>query len=335
MATPHSAIRPSPNPEYQRSESIGLVLIPGFSMMTFASFIEPLRQVNRIIGREVYRWSFLACGSDAVPASSGAEILVDHSIEDAPSFDYVFVCAGLDVERTTDERLISWLQKISKTAARLGAFSTATFVLARAGVLKNHKCTVHWESLIALREQHPELRVSAKLFEIDRDRITCAGATACIDLMLHLIEQRFGHDVAAAVAAQYNFSSVRQSHDEQHMPSGILGEFRHPKVVAALAVMENHVDDPLQLSELADYVGLSKRQLQRLFTQHIGHSVIEHYRRVRLQRARQLLIQTNLQVRDVAIACGYRSMSHFSRDYRRRFNRTPLAERTAQPNNRR
>ncbi|MEM7208936.1 MAG: GlxA family transcriptional regulator [Pseudomonadota bacterium] len=313
--------------ERDEAETFGLILIPGFSMMSFASFIEPLRQANRVTGRSVYRWRFVSEDGNPVQSSAGARIEVDQGLAEPANFDAVFVCAGVGIQRFDDRRIVAWLQRLSTTRTRIGALSTATFILARAGLLDDSKCTVHWESLSALREQFPALRVTANLFEIDGGRITCAGATACIDLMLHLIEERLGGDVVASVSEQYNLSRVRARMDEQRMPEGFLQQFRHPRVVSAVTLMENTMDEPLSLDQLASRIEISKRQLARLFDIHIGRSVIRHYRFLRLRRAQQLLIQTTLSVRDVSTACGFQSLSHFARDYRRQFGHAPLQER--------
>ena len=146
--------------------------------------------------------------------------------------------------------------------------------------------------------------------------------------MLHLVGERFGYAMVTAVSEQYNLSLIRRAIDEQRMPSGVLGQFNHPKILAALSLMEANIDTPLSLAQIAGGVGLSKRQLERLFTRHVGSPVIRHYRYLRLRRANQLLTQTSLLVRDVAIACGYLSMSQFSRDYRDQFGHSPVTERT-------
>ena len=310
-------------------EHFGLLLIPGFSLMTFASFVEPLRQVNRLMGRIVYRWSLLSADGEAVTSSSGAQVMVESDLQKWPEIDYVFVCTGLGVENFNGEHTHAWLRRMSKRGVKIGALSTATFVLAHAGMLNGYKCTIHWESLIALQEQFPGLQVTTNLYEIDRNRISCAGATACIDLMLHLIGERFGYALVTAVSEQYNLSLIRRSIDDQRVPFNILGQFNHPKIVEAIAVMESNIDEPLLLGEIARAVDLSKRQLERLFVRHIGTSVIRHYRFLRLRRANQLLTQTNLLVRDVAIACGYLSMSHFSKDYRKLFGNSPVKERSS------
>ena len=332
-SSPHSIYRriatpATDDPKLQRVESFGLLLVPGFSLMTFASFIEPLRQVNRLSGRDVYRWRLLSTDGDEVNASSGARVMVDSDLATVPPLDYVFVCSGVEVERFDSEKVRAGLNRLSRRGTKIGALSTAAFILARAGLLDGHKCTVHWESLVALREEFPALRVSSNLYEIDRNRITCAGATACVDLMLHLVGERFGYAMVTAVSEQYNLSLIRRSIDEQRMPPGVLGQFSHPKILAALTLMEGNIDEPLELGEIARGVGLSKRQLERLFARHVGNPVIRHYRFLRLRRANQLLTQTNLLVREVAISCGFLSMSQFSRDYRAQFGRSPVKERT-------
>ena len=318
----------APRPTADRAERFALLLIPGFSLMTFASFLEPLRQANRLLGRTRYEWRILSVDGSPVTASSGTQIMVDGDLASTKSADYAFVCAGVQIGAFDDERAYSWLRKLLRHGATIGAVSTATFVLARAGLLNGYRSTIHWESHASFREQYPELELTTNLFEIDGCRITCAGATACIDLMLHLIGGRFGHSLAAAISEQYNLSQIRRAIDDQRMPINVRLRSSHPKLLAAIGLMEGNIEAPLDLEAMAANVDLSKRQLERLFNQHIGTSVMRHYRFLRLRRANVLLTQTSLPVAQVALACGYQSLSHFAKDYRRQFGHTPVKERS-------
>ncbi len=323
---PTAAYRP-PSPD-GRTEKFSLLLIPGFSLMTFASFLEPLRQVNRLLGRSLYEWRLLSVDGAPVAASSGSQIVVDAALSAAGSSDYAYVCAGIQVGKFDDERAYAWLRKQARHGAKVGAISTATFILARAGLLDGYRSTIHWESLASFREQYPALETSTNLFEIDRNRITCAGATACIDLMLHLIGTRLGHALAGAVSQQFNLSQIRRAIDDQRMPTSVRLRSSHPKLLAAIGLMEANIETPFDLAALAMEVGLSKRQLERLFNGHIGTSVMRHYRFLRLRRANLLLTQTDLPISEIAVACGYQSPSHFGKDYRRQFGYTPVKERS-------
>lgn len=321
-------ISPRPGSRDRGIETFGLLLLPGFSLMTFASFVEPLRQVNRLLGRTCYRWRLLTVDGTPAVASSGTKLVVDGSIDDPEAYDFLFLCAGLQLDKFADPKTFAWLRKLARHGTTVGAVSTATLVLARAGLLDGYKSTIHWESLIGFQEEFPQLDCTTSLFEIDRNRITCAGATACMDLMLHLIGKRFGHALAAAVPDQFNHPPVRSEVDDQRLPINIRLGAGHPKLLAAVGLMESNIEAPLGLDAIASHVRLSKRQLSRLFHRHIGSSAMRHYRYLRLRRASVLLSQTNLSVAEITLACGYQSSSHFAKDYRRQFGRTPVQERS-------
>jgi AraC family transcriptional regulator, glycine betaine-responsive activator len=309
------------------TKTFHLLLLPGFSMMTFSSFTEPLRQANRLLGRHAYDCTLVSIDGEPVAASSGARLMVDHDLTITNLPDYAFVCAGVGVRSFEIEKFSGWLRKLLRHGANIGAISTAPFALAKLGLLDGYKCTIHWESLVSFREEFPELTVTTNLFEIDRDRITCAGATACIDLMLHMISAQFGHAMAASVSEQYNLSQIRSAKDDQHLPPDVRLGSSNPKLLAALVLMDANIETPLNLSEISVNVDLSHRQLERLFHRHVGSSIMKHYQYLRLKRANLLLRQTSLPVSEVALACGYQSWSHFTKHYARQFGHPPVKER--------
>jgi transcriptional regulator GlxA family with amidase domain len=309
------------------TQVFGLFLAPGFSWMTFAAFIEPMRQVNRLTGQLAYDWRLFSIDGAPVEASSGSQIIVDAGLQSDVELDFIFVCTGVGVQVPDDQGLKQWLRAMVRRGVTIGSLSTGTFLLARAGLLEGYRSTIHWESSQSLKEEFPYLEVTTNLFEIDRDRITCSGATASIDLMLHLISTRFGHDIAAAVSDQFNHGQIRHSFNQQRMTTDARLRSNNPRLIAAIRLMEANIETPFQLGRLADEVGLSKRQLERLFVQRLGTSVIRYYRLLRLYRANILLIQTQLSVVEIGLACGFRSASQFSRDYRELFGYTPAKER--------
>ncbi len=309
------------------TETIGLLLLPGFSLMTFASAVEPLRQANHLSGEALYDWRLLSLDGGPVSASSGAQIAVDASVYRRVKLARLLVCAGIGADEVDDDKLFARLRRLDRSGVKVGAIGTATYVLARADLLAGHRCTIHWESLAAFQDAFPDIDVRAKLYEIDRGRITCAGATACLDLMLHLIELRLGQELAGAVAQQFNLAHIRFADHEPLMPAPGRPSRFHPKLPAALSLMEAHLEVPLTLDQLAAAVGLSKRQLERVFRRHLGASVMQHYRMSRLRRARRLILQSSLSIAEIAAASGFVSPSGFARRYRQAFGRNPSDER--------
>ena len=308
-------------------QKIGFVVVPRFSMIGLMSAIETLRLANRLAGRTLYRWPLLTITGQPIAASNGFQLTPDGDLEAGNDLQTVAVCAGIDAHKVTDKTLINWLRKLDRKGVDLGAIGTGSYILARAGLLEGYNCTIHWEALAAFAEDFPELEVTTELFEIDRQRFTCAGGTAGIDMMLNMIAIQHGHELAARVADQFMHERIRDRHDHQRISLPARLGVRHPKLLSVIDLMEKHLEDPLSRADLARTSGLSTRQLERLFRKYLGRSPARYYLELRLNKARLLLLQTNMSVIDVALACGFVSASHFSKCYRDFFGRTPRKER--------
>lgn len=306
---------------------IGFMLVPQFSMIAFTSAIEPLRLANRAAGDELYRWRLFSADGAAVAASNGIRIEVDGNVGDARDLDLAFVCAGVDVQAANHRATMAALRRLASFGAGLGALCTGTYVLAKAGLLDGYRSTVHWENLLALQAEFPHLAIGQDLFEIDRNRFTCAGGTAAADLMLSLIMRDHGQAIASEVTEQLIHHRIREAGERQRMDLRTRLGVAHPKLLQVVALMEATIEAPLSAQELAGSVDLSTRQLERLFCQHLGHPPTRHYLRIRLDRARQLLRQTSQPVLSVALACGFTSASHFSKSYADHFGHAPSRER--------
>jgi transcriptional regulator GlxA family with amidase domain len=309
-------------------ERIVFVLIPNFSMIALSGVMEPLRLANRISGKTLYEWEMAGRDLDPVVSSSGLPIGVTRSVADygqAPP--NVILCAGIDAHIYKDNAVFGWLRRWAREGSHIGALCTGTHVLAHAGLLKGYRCTIHWENLDSFTEEYPDLDVRAELFEIDRDRFTCAGGVAGLDMMLQEIAARHGQELASAVAEQFMHERVREGHDDQRLPLQARLRISHPKLIRAISEMERHTEEALTRDEIADRVGLSRRQLERLFRRYLNTSPARYYLRLRLNRAKTLLTQTTMPVTEVAFASGFTSASHFSKCYRDMFGRTPRAER--------
>jgi transcriptional regulator GlxA family with amidase domain len=213
----------------------------------------------------------------------------------------------------------------------IGALCTGSYILARAGLLNGYRCTIHWENLPSFVEDFPEIEVTSELFEIDRNRLTCAGGTAAIDMMLNIIAMQHGHELAASVADQFMHERIRDRHDRQRMSLQVRLGVRHPKLLTVIKAMEQNLEEPLSRGALASNARLSTRQLERLFRRYLRRSPARYYLELRLNKARLLLLQTNMSVIDVALACGFVSASHFSKCYRDFFGHTPRKERGLPP----
>lgn len=313
----------------ETAQQYAFFLHPHFSMLAFTSAVEPLRAANRLSGRKLYSWLIISRDGKPVAASNGIEVVPHAGIDDVGQLSNVIVVAGLNAHLHADKRLFAWLRKLERQGCRMGALSTGSYTLARAGLLDGYRATIHWENLDGFREDFPELEVTSELFEIDGNRFTCSGGTAALDLMLSLIALEHGRDLATQVAEQFIHERIREAHDQQRMSlRGRLG-ISHPKLLKVIEMMEQNLEEPLPRSALARANGLSTRQLERLFRKYLNRTPTRYYLELRLHRARALLSQTSLSVLDVALACGFVSASHFSKCYREFFAKTPREERLA------
>ena len=310
------------------TEHFGFLQVPNYSMIAFSSAIEPLRMANRDAGKELYRWSIYTIDGLPEKASNGLEITPDGSIEDATDISILFVCGGADIADTWSRPLQFALRRIAKrNNVKLGALCTGSYLLARAGLLDGYKCTIHWENIASLREEFPAVQVSDDLFLFDRDRITCAGGQASMDMMLQLINDRHGNKLVTHISEQFMCERIRSSDDRQRIPLHLALGSNQPKLTEAVTLMEANIEEPISLDELSSYVGISRRQLERLFQKHLNCVPTRYYLNLRLNRARLLLLQTSKSIVDIALACGFISAPHFSKCYRDLFGLPPRDER--------
>ena len=307
--------------------AVAFLLVPSFSMIAFSSAVEPLRLANRIEGHEAFSWRVLSADGRPVSASNGVEVAVHGSFADLGGATAAIVCSGVDVQTFDHRELAARLRTLASRGVPVGAVCTGTYVLARAGLLDDHRCTIHWENQDSLREQFPEIDVTEELFEIDRTRFTCAGGTAAIDMMLALIARQLGQEVASGVTDQLIHHRMRDGDERQRMELRSRLGVAHPKLISVVGEMERCIEQPLSCVDLAEGAGLSTRQLERLFRKYIGQVPTRYYLGLRLARARQLLLQTSMPILSIGLACGFVSASHFSKCYSEHFDRTPSQER--------
>ncbi len=308
-------------------QRFSFVLVPNFSMIAFAAAIEPLRLANRSAEQEFYAWRLVSLDGAPVQASNGLEFSADCALDQVDATSVIVVCGGVDVHLFRNRALMSWLRRQGRTGLDIGALCTGSHILAEAGLLVGYRCTVHWENLAAFSENFPDIEVSTQLYEVDRNRFTCAGGTAAADMMLYLIATQHGQDLANEVAEQLMHERIRSHDERQRMSVANRIGARHPKLAAIISTMQANLEEPLTRNYLAEEADLSTRQLERLFRRYLNRSPARYYLELRLQRARQLLLQTNMSIMNVALACGFVSASHFTKCYRAYFGRTPYRER--------
>nr|WP_249138890.1 GlxA family transcriptional regulator [Actibacterium sp. MT2.3-13A] len=299
-------------------------------MLSFACAIEPLRIANRMAGKTLYSWKLAGEGGDFVSCSNGTAFKLDMDLDEVNREDVVLVCGGLEVQKATTRRILNWLRREARRGVAIGGLCTAAYTLARAGLLDGRRATIHWENHDSFAEEFEEVELTKSVFVTDGNRFTTAGGTASIDLVLKMIADDHGEDLANAVADQLIYSSIRTDQDTQRLSIPTRIGVRHPKLSQVIQMMEHNIEEPISPALLAKEVGMSTRQLERLFRRYLNRSPKRYYMELRLQKARNLLMQTDMSVINVALACGFASPSHFSKCYRAHYNTTPYRERGSQ-----
>ncbi|WP_083626751.1 GlxA family transcriptional regulator [Rhodovulum sp. ES.010] len=296
-------------------------------MLSFACAIEPFRIANRMSGKTLYRWRLAGEGGEWATCSNGTRVALDMDLGELGRDETVLVCGGVGVQSATTKRLVGWLRREARKGRNVAGLCTAAHALARAGLLDGKRATIHWENQDSFSEDFPEIELTKSVFVIDGNRMTTAGGTSSIDLALTMIAETHGEDLANAVADQLIYSSIRTDQDTQRLSIPTRIGVRHPKLSQVIQVMEKNLEDPISPAILARDVGMSTRQLERLFRRYLNRSPKRYYMELRLSKARNLLMQTDMSVINVALACGFASPSHFSKCYRAHYNTTPYRER--------
>ncbi|EGD59444.1 AraC family transcriptional regulator [Novosphingobium nitrogenifigens DSM 19370] len=307
--------------------SLGFLLIEDFAMLPYASLIEPFRAANTLSGTDYYAWQHYSVDGGPVRASNGLEIAVDGRLDRNAAPDILFVCAGGNPSAFRDSATFAQLRRIAAGGTTIAGISGGPYILARAGLLAGRHCTIHWEHETAFREAFPDLEVEGGLYVRDGNRITCAGGIAGLDLAVELIGEAHGPALAAQVGEWHIRTQPRHGGGSQRPSLAARYRVTHPGIVSSLAAMEANIAEPLNHEDLAAHAGLSVRQLERLFAAHLGRSIGQEYLRLRLEAALRLLRETDLSRIEVAMACGFADVSHFSRRFRAWFGTSPMQAR--------
>ena len=300
------------------ARTIGFVLIPDFPLMSYAAAIEPLRAANILSGTELYRWWHASPDGSPVSASNGVAVLPDVETGDQTQAAHrVFVCAGGNPSGFVDRRLFAWLRRFALRGIEIGGVSGGPYLLARAGLLDERRCTLHWEHIAAFQESFPKANVRRSLFEVDHGRITCSGGIAALDMMLSLIAGDHGFALAASVGDWFLHKQIRDGLSPQRMTLPVRLGIRDPRVLAVLAAIEDNLEIPLSRQALAALAGVSERQLERLIRQSLETTLHRHYLRARLDQAQRLERETTLPLVEIATATGFTSAAELRRARRR------------------
>ena len=325
MLNDNSVIRLNANVKSPRR--FVFVLMENFTLLSFSSALDALRIANRMSGKTLYEWTFIGENEGVVSCSAGTQFKLDNSLIELHRDDTVLLCGGTSIQEATTKKLIGWLRREARRGLTIGGLCTAAYPMAKAGLLDEKKATIHWENQDSFAEEFLEVELTKTVFVCDGNRYTTAGGTSSIDLLLKIIADEHGEELANAVADQMIYSSIRTDQDTQRLSVPTRIGVRHPKLSKVIQMMEINIEEPISPSILAKDVGMSTRQLERLFRRYLDRSPKRYYMELRLQKARNLLMQTDMSVINVALACGFASPSHFSKCYRAHYDTTPYRER--------
>ena len=315
----------------QRSQKVALLIVPGFSMIGFSATFEPLHVANRLSGSQLYDVSIVTTNGEAPCTSSGITVPVDYSIDQSHArYDLIIVCAGFfDRNTANSQQLLNWLRKHASLGCTMGAISTGAEILANAGLLEDCRCTIHWENEESFTENHPKAILTGGIYEMSNNRITAAGGIAALDMMLSWIARTNDEYLVTAIAEQFIHSPSLNPGEMQRKAEIQLAQRRSPKLAKAIELMMVNLESPLTSEQISNRIGLSRRQLERLFAAHRHKSLHRYYLELRLNQARYLIFQTGMSLLHISIAVGFSSQSHFSRRYKDYFHATPSQDRHA------
>ena len=313
-------------------QRFGFLLIPGFSMLSLAAAVEPLRMANAQAEEELYQWDFLSWDNTSVNASNNIVTAPTIDVDQVKILDVLLVVAGINVATYGDDVFFAWLRQASRQVDLLGSTSTGALLLAKAKLLRHKTCTIHWEYVDSFREQFPDVWMSGELYEFDGNLFTCSGGSAGLDMMLQIIADQHGYELALLVAEQYMHPHIRPPHQDQRMRLQSRLNINNPRLIKALDIMRQNLEAPLTCQELADASNMSARQMERLFKQYLHQSPGQYYLHLRLEKTQQLLRQSSLSVLQVATACGFSSTSYLARCYQKKYACSPRQERARNSN---
>lgn len=306
-----------------QTQHFSFLLIEEFSHLAFSCAVEPLRIANLVSGAELYDWSFLSENGETATCSNGTVTLVNGGISEIPKCDRLFVLSGINMRNYASRSLLAALRRERARGTSIGALCSGAWLLAEAGFLNGYQAAIHWEYHDSFMEAFPEVNLVRSVFVAEGKHITASGGTATADLILHLIEQDHGADLAIAVADQMVYNAVRNATAEQRVSLQSRNGMRNAHLAKAIQIMQERIESPVSPSEIAENLGISTRQLERLFGKYLNASPKRYFMEMRLDRARNLLLQSEASVTEVAIACGFENPGHFSRVYRANFGITP------------
>lgn len=311
-----------------RTTDFVFLLIEEFSHLAFSCALEPLRIANLVADSEYYRWQLASADGRTATCSNRAVTLVDRGLTPTGRDEKLILVSGINVQNHVTPDLLRYLRAERVRGTSIGAICSGAFVLAEAGFLEERKAAVHWEYHDVFAERFPSVRLTKSVFVADEKFVTASGGAAVADLMLHMIARDHGRDLASAVADQMVYNAVREGSATQKVSIRSRYGLRNSRLGEAIRIIEENIEMPLTSPEIADRLGISTRQLERMFERYMNTSPKRYIMDLRLHRARNLIVQSDQAITEIAMACGFTSTSHFSKVYRDHFGNTPVSQRS-------
>ena len=304
-----------------------VLLLPPLSLSTLGALVDPLTEANRLGGQRYYDVALASVDGAPFALSNGSRLPVDTALPLLVHCHALIVASDAYLPADDEAPLLAQLTRLQRFGVAFGATRGGTGWLASAGLLDERRVAVHWDEMALFRERFPKLIHCASLYEIDADRFTASSSQVVLDMMLFVIAQQISPELADAIARQHGLDRIRPGHEKQIVPAESRISQHPPKLTEALQVMEANIEEPLTSDEIASCVGISRRQLERLFKQTLSTLPSKYYQTLRLERSRQLIVRTQKSIVQIGLSCGFSSGSHFATAYRAHFGITPREER--------
>ncbi len=307
----------------EQSLHVTLLVLPESSMMSLASALDTMRAANRIASRVLFEWQIVTLDGRPATLTCGIPVAVESALGEHAQGDALFVIAGFNQSRYVYKQHLKLIKQLSRRFKVVGGIEAGSWILARSGLLDNKSATTHWEDLEEFAVQFPRVDLKTDRFVIDDRVFTTGGASPTFDLMLYLIRTRYGYPLALEVSSAFIYDGVHSATDTQPLVSLGMLENNEPRVASAIQIMEQHIDETIAVTEIAEQLGLSTRMLEYLFKQTLNLSPAAYYRRLRLQTARRLVVDTRLKLQEIAVRTGFNSLSAFSRLFKQYYQQSP------------
>jgi len=303
--------------------NVSILLLPESSLMSLACSLDTMRAANRIANSECFRWQILSIDGLPVQLSCGQAIYPDASFNSQHSGDLLICIAAFRHQKHMPEQQLQLFKRRAREYAYLGSVESGSWILARAGLLKGLRATTHWEDLEDFRNSFSNIQVKPDRYVIDGRIFTTGGASPTFDLFLHLISTRFGHALALEVASVFIYDGTHQAQTPQPVISQGFLQQQSPNISAAIKLMEQHIDEPLSIEGIALQLQLSRRTLEKHFKAQLNISPQRYYKRMRMQIAKRLVVDSSNSLQEIALRTGFSSSAVFSREFKIAFGHSP------------